>query len=259
MKNSIKATLIWSVLATLGISGLAKANYVNQTPSPVAIMPQHHSSTQMLLSQETNQKPDSINDNDAEVNDETIPTSLSKVSEEGENIYDMAKVNDWSKTSASLTSLENAAKSLHTQIQGKNKPELAQLDSRIAALKGTVTTKNRLATMQNGNQVTLIAAQITKQFEPKVPVEITLLDYYGRELEIWSATGNTGKLKVTANEMRLTWDAVRPSILAHKADVEAQKFDALVASVQAAKSPQEYNRLATPVLNQVDTLEKVFK
>ncbi|MEA5554728.1 hypothetical protein VB713_27760 [Anabaena cylindrica UHCC 0172] len=107
--------------------------------------------------------------------------------------------------------------------------------------------------------MTLLAANITKEFEPKVPVEVTLLDYYGRELEIWSATGNTSQLKKTASEMRRTWNAVRPSILARGGTAQVQKFDGLVASVEAAKSSKDYGRLATPVLDEVDNLEKVFK
>ena len=65
-----------------------------------------------------------------------------------------------------------------------------------------------------------------------------MLDYYGRELEIWSATENIAKLKTTASEMRRTWDAVRPSILS-RGGTAPQKFDALVARVEAAKSPSD--------------------
>ncbi|WP_234711195.1 hypothetical protein [Nostoc punctiforme] len=171
----------------------------------------------------------------------------------------MAKANDWTKATANLTSLQNAAKSLRTEIKGKNKTELVQLDAKIAALKGAVTDKNRISAMRDANQVTLISANITKEFEPKVPVEVTLLDYYGRDLEIWSITGNTSQLKTTASEMRRTWNAVRPSILARGGTTQVQKFDGLVASVEAAKLSRDYAHLATPVLDEVDNLEKVFK
>ncbi|MEH1965277.1 hypothetical protein [Nostoc sp.] len=266
MNNSTKIIIIGSLLSTLGIAGLAKAISTNQPQLPVAIMPQHHSSTQMIISKDKNVKidenreqPDAANDADSEVNDNKVPTSLGQVGEYGESVYDMAKANDWTKATANLTFLENAAKSLRTEIKGKNKTGLVQLDAKIAALKGTVTDKNRISAMRDANQVTLIAANITKEFEPKVPVEVTLLDYYGRELEIWSITGNTSQLKTTASEMRRTWNAVRPSILARGGTTQVQKFDGLVASVEAAKLSRDYAHLATPVLDEVDNLEKVFQ
>ncbi|WP_315791249.1 sporulation protein YpjB [Fischerella sp. JS2] len=259
MNNSTKIIIVGSLLGSLGIADLAKAISANQPQLPVAVIPQHHSSTQMIVNKDKREKPDAPNDADTEVNDDKVPTSLSQVSEYGESVYDMAKANDWTKATANLTSLENTAKSLRTEIKSENKTELAQLDSKIAALKGAVTAKNRISAMHDANQVTLIAANITKEFKPKVPVEVTLLDYYGRELEIWSATGNTSKLKTTASQMRRTWNAVRPSILAHGGTTQVQKFDGLVASIEAAKSSKDYARLVTPVLDEVDNLEKVFK
>ncbi|MEA5626200.1 hypothetical protein [Nostoc sp. UHCC 0251] len=264
MNNSTKIIVIGSLLGTLGIAGLAKAISTNQPQLPIAIMPQHHSSTQMTINKdvevnENREKLDAANDADTEVNDDKVPTSLGQVGEYGESVYDMAKANDWTKATANLNLLGNAAKSLHTKINVQNKTELAQLDSKIATLTKAVTAKNRISAMRDANQVTLIAVNIIKEFEPKVPVEVTLLDYYGRELEIWSATGNTSHLKTTASEIRRTWNAVRPSILARGETIQLQKFDALFASVEAAKSSEDYARLATPILDEVDNLEKVFK
>ena len=72
-----------------------------------------------------------------------------------------------------------------------------------------------------------------------------MLDYYGREFEIWSASGNAAQLKTTAKEFRQTWNTLRPAVQARNSS--------------EAKAPAEYGRLATPVLNAVDNLEKVFQ
>jgi hypothetical protein len=58
--------------------------------------------------------------------------------------------------------------------------------------------------------------------------------------------------------MRQTWDDLRPAIESHSA-AEAKTFDGLVARVESAKTPAQYAREATPVLNEVDTLEKIFQ
>jgi len=50
---------------------------------------------------------------------------------------------------------------------------------------------------------------------------------------------------------------LRPSIAA-KSATEAKKFDALVAQVESARTPADYTRVATQVLNEVDILETLF-
>ncbi|WP_041566688.1 hypothetical protein [Nostoc punctiforme] len=83
MNNSTKIIIIGSLLSTLGIAGLAKAISTNQPQLPVAIMPQHHSSTQMIISKdkdvkidENREQPDAAYDADSEVNHDKVPTSL---------------------------------------------------------------------------------------------------------------------------------------------------------------------------------------
>lgn len=259
MNLSKKIVFLSAFIGILGVGGIARAVPINQAHSSAVLLATHNSQIAQASNRgrevESKEVPDSTNDNDSEVNDDKIPVSLTKIGENGEAVYDAAKIDDWTKATASLTSLENAAKQMSSEMRGNN---TSALDSNITALREAVTAKNRLAAMQEANSITLAAAKLTAQYKPKVPVEITLLDYYGRELEIGAAANNTAKLQATAAQMRQTWDTVRPSIQAHGGSTQAQQFDSLVARVQAAKSPTEYGRLATPVLDQVDNLEKVF-
>ena len=58
--------------------------------------------------------------------------------------------------------------------------------------------------------------------------------------------------------MRRTWNSLRPSNESHS-PAEKKKFDALVARVESARTPTDYERVATPVLDEVDNLEKLFE
>ena len=58
--------------------------------------------------------------------------------------------------------------------------------------------------------------------------------------------------------MVTAWNALRPPLEAAGGVSEAERFDKLIAQVQAAQSPADFGKLATPVLNEVDNLEKVF-
>lgn len=186
-----------------------------------------------------------------------VPKPLEEVGHFSENVYDTAKLNDWGKASADLASLRQAAGRLKTDAQTA-KVDAAQLDASLAKLDNAVTKKDRAAALEEANRVTMIAANLTASFEPQVPTEVTLLDYYGRELEIWAEAKNPAKLRTTATEIRRTWDNLRASVESHGGVDEVKTFSDLVARVEAAKTPDEYARLATPVLDEVDNLEKVF-
>lgn len=186
-----------------------------------------------------------------------VPTSLTDAGEYGENIYDLAKANNWAKASAKLDALKKAAAQLRVEVKDAASDQ-KNLDASVTTLEKTVAAKDRQATMREANQVTLTTTNMTKSFKRDYPVEITLLDYYGRELELGAAANDTAKLKSVASDIRRAWNAVQPSIEARGGKAEAQKFGALVAQVEAAKTPADYARLATPVLDEVDNLEKVY-
>ena len=187
---------------------------------------------------------------------ESAPTSLSSAGEFGENVYDYAKANDWKNADVKLLALHDAAKNVRTEVKNQS-AAVDRLDANVTVLDRAVKARDRQATMREANQVTLNVADMTTAYKLSVPVEVTRLDYFGRELEVWAQAQDANKLQATAREMRRTWDGLRPSIETHSA-AEAKKFDALVARVESAKTPADYARVATPVLNEVDNLEKLF-
>ena len=186
----------------------------------------------------------------------SVPTSLSNAGEYGENVYDYAKAKDWKNADLKLAALRDAVKNMRTDVNNQS-ASVDRFDANVAALDRVVTAKDRQAAMREANQLTLDVANMTAAYKLSVPVELTKLDYYGRELEIWTQAQDANKLQTTAREMRRTWDSLRPTVEAHKA-TEAKKFDALVAEVESAKTSADYARVATPVLNEVDNLENLF-
>lgn len=187
-----------------------------------------------------------------------VPKSLVDAGEFGENIYDMAKANNWTKAATTLASLKNAIKQLHADLAGSN-AGVDQLDKTVATLDQAIAAKDRQAAMREANQVTRIVADVTAPFNPRVPIEVTRLDYQGRELEVWAGAKDSTRLKATADEMQRTWEGLRPQVESHGGSSVAKRFNDLVAQVEAAKTADEYARLAKPILDEVDHLEKVFE
>lgn len=185
------------------------------------------------------------------------PRSLINAGEYGENIYDFAKAGNWAKANGRLALLRKSAAALRSGVLGAT-GDADRLDSAIASVGTAVDAKDRLVTMRDANQVTAIVADMLVPFKLPVPIEVTRLDFYGRELEVWSAADDPEKLKSTAAALKSTWDAVRPAVEAHGGAAVAKRFGALVATLESAKTADEYNRMATPILDEVDVLEQTF-
>ena len=172
-----------------------------------------------------------------------LPASLADAGEFGENIYDAAKAKDWTAAGTKLASLKNAAKLLKIDLAGaaaEQKKNLDQLDIAIAAVEKTIAAKERQTSMEIANRITLIAADLTEPFHPQPPVAVTRLDYLGRELEMWSATGDLKKLQSAADELVAVWDKVWPEVEAKGGTAEATTFAKLVGQLKKAKAADDY-------------------
>jgi hypothetical protein len=187
----------------------------------------------------------------------TTPKSLTEVSEYSENIYDLVNTKDWVNANLKFNLLKSAVKEMQVELKGRHK-EVFQIETAINELEKAIVSKDSQVSMREANQITLFAANLTALFNPTVPIEVTKMDYYGRELQIWALAKDINKLKTTSKEMRQTWNELRPLVESHGGEVQAKKFEELVIRVEQAQSFADYSQLAKLVLDEVDNLEKVF-
>ncbi len=189
-----------------------------------------------------------------------LPAPVEAVGHYGEDAYDMAQANDWAKARIVVDSLKQATAALPATLGADTSagPGAGTISANIAALDRAVTARDHSLAMRTANQLTADGARLADRYHPQVPPAVTMLDYYGRELEIWSAANNAGKLRETATAMRRTWDGLRPQVEARGGTATATRFGALVARVDSARTPAAYASVAKPVLAEVDSLEHVF-
>jgi hypothetical protein len=185
------------------------------------------------------------------------PKALLVAGERGEDLYDAARAGAWKTAARQLAGLEAAMHRLAPEIRtGAGQGD--RFEREVTALDGTVARRERQATTAHANQVTLIVADLTEPFSGRIPAAITRLDYYGRELAIGATAGDYHRLETAARGLRHEWDIVRPLATA-RAPAVARRFEGLVARVEAARSRAEYGRLAAPLLDEVDELERVAR
>lgn len=181
-----------------------------------------------------------------------VPKAVADVGTHGEDLYDHVKATDWTKAKVSLDSLDVAAKAL-------SPAEASQLASVLDTLHKAVAAHQRATALEAANQVTFVGAKLTEAYHPKMPADIVRLDYYGRELEIWAARKDMTKLAATSDALRKTWESVKGTVVSAGGAGAAATTDSLVAKLGAAKSAADYAKLATPILDVVDLLEKPFE
>jgi len=172
-----------------------------------------------------------------------------------EDAYDYVKIADWTAARASVDSLNATIRSAQSQDTVGHGVEA--LES-LSKLDSAVARRSRAEGLHEANRLTQIAALLGAAHDPRVPAYVTLLDYYGRELEIGAGAKDTARLSRAALAIRTTWNEVRPKVVGRGGTAEAARFDSLVAQVTSARTPGEYGKAATPLLDQVDSLEGVF-
>jgi hypothetical protein len=198
-----------------------------------------------------------VNDTSVDAASATLPSELAAVAEFGEKLYGAAKASNWGEAVAIMDSLDRAAKSFPVGVNARSADAL-ELPRVLDSLRQAVTVRQRPAMLQLSNRVTYLAAKVSAGYHPQVPSEIALLDYSGRELELWSARRSASMLIRTAAELQRTWNAARPDVVRHGGMTEAEKMDSLVTLVASAKTAADYGRVATPILDHVDVLESLY-
>ena len=187
-----------------------------------------------------------------------VPKSLFNVSEDSEDLYDQAYASNWTKSRAALAKISGDNATLR-----KTEPSLGKRSDGVAALsvavKRDIAAKDRPAALRDINQMTRLTIEMGAAYAAPIPVEVSLLDYYGRELQVWAIAGDHTKLQSTLGALDATWQRVRPQVVARpKGAQAARSFDATVARAKSANSPAGVTQVAAPLLEEVDRLENVF-
>jgi len=189
----------------------------------------------------------------------SVQIELQDLSATAEDIYDLAKVSKWRKIRKKLEKLKKAEKDIKLLRNEENGFFSQRLRNKIEDLEQAISAKNRKDTMRFANNITLLEVAMIGELKPRVPTNVMLLDYCGRELEILSEEKDIDKLSSLVVRMHLIWQNLIPQ-LGNKGDTEdIKRFSEIMKRLERAKTPEEYNHLAKQVLDEVDTIEKVFK
>ncbi|MEO8724678.1 MAG: hypothetical protein ABI383_01020 [Acidobacteriaceae bacterium] len=178
------------------------------------------------------------------------PAALANSSELAENVYDAVWQKDWKTADAKFQQLQSNGSQM--QQSSDAQMETGQLEKALKA-------RDRMGALRASNELTNLFTSAMRPYQNKVPVDVMKLDYLGRRLQVDAGAKDMTSAKMTVQDLRHTWDNVRPEIIRNNGAAEASNFEALVTKMEKANSAQALSADAASELAQVDKLEGVFK
>lgn len=183
---------------------------------------------------------------------EDAARSIEAIGHHAEDLYDHAKLQDWRTSAIDVVGLREAA----ALLRAGDGMHIVQ--RQIISIDSAITRRDRRALMHIANDLTRQAAEMMRPYSPDVPVDVTLLDFYGREIEMAAAENDLPRLQSTRESIASTWSSLRETITKRGGEATAVRFDSVVEKLAQARTAEEFGATATPILDEVDALESVF-
>lgn len=179
-----------------------------------------------------------------------VPQSVVALHDRGLSIYNSAQQGQWSSASACVPALRQAVRELPVEREyvAASVPELNRT---INNLNAAISVQDPMATMMYANNITMISARLSVPYSPVLPVELKMMEYYSRELEVWSGVGNMTRLQSISRDMRQSWDSVKPMIQINTSLETPTRMDALIGRLSSAQNVQQYRQLVKPIQSEL--------
>jgi hypothetical protein len=133
-----------------------------------------------------------------------------------------------------------------------------RLQERLEEVVAAVSARQRVQTMDFANGITRIVADLSEEYQPRLPYALALLGYYGRDLELGIAASDTARLKRAVDDLQQTWNRFEQIVLQRGAVDEARRLTDIVAQLEAATAPSDFAAPTRAELDAVARLKTLF-
>ena len=186
-----------------------------------------------------------------------IPASVLTITKHAEGVYSAANARRWREASQQYSLLKAAVAKLPADVPAGN-DYAANLVNSTQGVKNFLDIRDRWGTMGAANTVTIAAANLSTLYRRPFPVEIDLVEAFGREMQLGARARKIGIARAAALKISQTWEKLRPKLTDHKAATEAQRWDTLVSKIEHASTYDAYSRYAQAIMQRARYLEKLF-
>ncbi|MDR3581413.1 MAG: hypothetical protein P4L44_15740 [Oryzomonas sp.] len=175
------------------------------------------------------------------------------------DIYEKTEVNRWKHLDKKVNSIVKVEQLLPGMTPEKDMPYYKNLMGVTSDLERAIASQDRINAMKSANKIMILGARLAEAHNPPVPINVAVIAYCGRKLEILSETENVLDLSDTVAKLHLSWQQLIPQVSAHGGLKEVKKFAEIMKRLESAKTSDEYGKLASSVVEEIEFIEKIFK
>jgi uncharacterized protein (UPF0147 family) len=175
------------------------------------------------------------------------------------DIYEKTEVNHWKHLDKKMNSIVKVEQLLPSITHEKEMPFYKNLMGVTSDLERAIASQDRISAMKSANKIMILGARLAEAHNSPVPINVAVIAYCGRKLEILSETENVADLADTVTKLHLSWQQLIPLVTAYGGIKEVKRFAEVMKRLESAKTPDEYGKLAALVIEDIEIIEKIFK
>ncbi len=185
------------------------------------------------------------------------PRALIDMGNAAANLFDAARDARWDEATDQLQAIQTNLDDLPSSL---SPPDLwKSLRRRARELAVNVRRRDKGRTMESANAITRLAADLSRTFDATVPIQIPLLAYFGRQLEVGVVRHDAGQLRRAKSDLVQTWNTLRPQLEQHGNVDDVRRLTDVVVSLEGTQTPADIERLSRTELEDVERLRSTFK
>lgn len=175
------------------------------------------------------------------------------------DIYEKTEANHWKHLDKKMNSIVKVEQLLPSVTPEKDMPYYNNLMGVTSDLEWAIASHDRINAMKSANKVMILGARLAEMHNSPVPINVAVIAYCGRKLEILSETENVLDLSDTVAKLHLSWQQLIPLVSAYGGIKEVKRFAEVMKHLESAKTSDEYGKLASSVVEEIEIIEKIFK
>lgn len=184
------------------------------------------------------------------------PAALSQLRDAAVAVYDSARTGDWPGTSDRMRTLDAAAANLPSP---PGKADLAQqLRGHMKALKDAIRDRQAAEAASNANWVARLAEELSDAYETRVPIDVRLLAFYGRAIQIDAVRQRPQQTKADMADLKTVWSRVEPLVLGQNGVDVARRFTDGIAQLDGAVQNGDPSKAAGTLVAQCGDVVALF-
>ncbi|MEJ2637318.1 MAG: hypothetical protein P8184_18780, partial [Calditrichia bacterium] len=188
---------------------------------------------------------------------------VTTVEEKAEDMIDLYLANEWDNAQTMLDTIVSNQSKIMTDMQVNQMPPSTRYAFNYLVYRLQRLSADQSQPIQAGlaaNEITSIMIDLAGYYVYVVPLEVSRMDYLGREIVMLAQVkDNYGLLNMRISQMQDNWNTLAAIIRSKKGEKIAEQVDTDINRIRSEKAGPQMINDANDILNLVDEMEALFQ